>query len=59
MKTRKLVLLVSLAVAGLISLTAQHLSTAGAKPGLRTDGGAPVPPPPPLLPSSAVSGINA
>ncbi len=59
MKTRKLVLLVSLAVAGLVSLTAQHLSAAGAKPELRTDGGAPVPPPPPLPASPAASGINA
>jgi hypothetical protein len=59
MKTRKLVWFVSLAVAGLVSLTAQHLSTAGSKPELRTDGGAPVPPPPPRPSSPAVSGINA
>ncbi len=60
MKTRKLIWLVSLAVlAGLVSLTAQHLSTAGARPEMRVDGGAPVPPPP-LLPWRPVrSGINA
>ncbi len=60
MKARKLICLVSLAVlAGLVSLTAQHLSAAGARPEMRVDGGAPVPPPPPLPPSPAVSGINA
>ncbi len=59
MKTRKLVCLVLLAVAGLVSLTTQHLSAVGAKPELRTDGGAPVPPPPPRPLSPAVSRINA
>ncbi len=59
MKTRKLVWLVLLAVVGLVSLSTQHLSTVRAKPELRTDGGAPVPPPPPLPLSPAVSGINA
>lgn len=60
MKTRKLIWLVSLAVlAGLVSLTGQHLYTAGARPEMRADGGAPVPPPPPLPPSPAGPGTNA
>lgn len=60
MKTRKLIWLVSLAVlAGLVSLSAQHLSRAGARLEMRADGGAPVPPPPPLPPSPAGSGVNA
>jgi hypothetical protein len=57
MKARKFVWLVSVAVlAGLVSLTAQHLSAHEAKSEMRADGGAPVPPPPPR---PVVSGINA
>lgn len=60
MKTRKLICLVSLAaLAGLLSLTTQHLSAAGARPEMQADGGAPVPPPPPLPWRPVRSGINA
>ena len=60
MKARKLIWFVSLAVlAGLVSLGAQHLSAVGARPEVRVDGGAPVPPPPPLPWRPARSGINA
>ncbi len=60
MKTRKLIWLVSLALlAGLVSLTAQILPAPVTRPGMRADGGAPVPPPPPLPYGRAVSGISA
>ncbi len=60
MKTRKLIWLVSLAVlAGLASMAAVHPITVGARPEMRVDGGAPVPPPPPLPPSPGVFGITA
>jgi len=60
MKTRNLIWLVSLAVlAGLVSLTAQHLSTAVAPPEMRADGGDPVPPPPPFPWKLMTAGIPA